>query len=216
MRSCAKSNRASPTPKRIAMSFRRDTITKPIFSWARGVLPSMSDTEREALEAGDVWWDADLFTGSPDWSKLVANPPATLTEAERAFLNGPVDELCAMLDEWKIFWEWRDLPPEVWDFIKQKKFFGMIIPKEFGGLGFSPYAHSEVVRKLSSRSIVAAVTVMVPNSLGPGETLMRFGTQDQQQQWLPRLADGREIPCFCLTSPGAGSHAAPRIALGNI
>jgi acyl-CoA dehydrogenase len=173
------------------MSFRRDFISKPIFSWARGVLPAMSDTEREALEAGDVWWDADLFTGNPDWTKLLATAPATLTEEERAFLNGPVDELCAMLDDWKINWEWRDLPPEAWDFIKRHKFFGMIIPKDFGGLGFSPYAHSEVVRKLSSRSLTAAVTVMVPNSLGPGELLMRFGTSEQQQKWLPRLADGR-------------------------
>jgi acyl-CoA dehydrogenase len=204
------------TAKRTIMSFRRDFISKPIFSFARNVLPPMSDTEREALEAGDVWWDADLFTGSPDWSKLLANPPATLTEEEKAFLNGPVDELCAMLDEWKIFWEWRDLPPEVWDFIKQKKFFGMIIPKEFGGLGFSPYAHSEVVRKLSSRSIAAAVTVMVPNSLGPGELLMRFGTKEQQDKWLPRLADGRDVPCFGLTSPEAGSDAASMIDSGII
>ena len=112
-----------------SFAFRRDIITKPIFSWAKGVLPTMSDTEREALEAGDVWWDADLFTGNPDWSKLLANAPATLTEEEKAFLHGPVDELCAMLDDWKINWEWRDLPPEVWDFIKQKKFFGMIIPE---------------------------------------------------------------------------------------
>ena len=111
------------------MSFRRDFITKPIFSWAHGVLPTMSDTEREALEAGDVWWDADLFTGNPDWSKLLATAPATLTDEEKAFLHGPVDELCAMLDEWKICWEWRDLPPEVWAFIKAHKFFGMIIPE---------------------------------------------------------------------------------------
>ncbi len=198
------------------MSFRRDFITKPIFSWARGVLPAMSDTEREALEAGDVWWDADLFTGNPDWSKLLANAPATLTDEERAFLNGPVDELCAMLDDWKINSEWRDLPPEAWAFIKRHKFFGMIIPKEFGGLGFSPYAHSEVVRKISSRSLAAAVTVMVPNSLGPGELLMRFGTREQQQQWLPRLADGRDIPCFGLTSPEAGSDAASMIDTGVI
>jgi acyl-CoA dehydrogenase len=198
------------------MSFRRDYITKPIFSFARGVLPPMSDTEREALEAGDVWWDADLFTGDPDWSKLLANAPATLTDEEKAFLHGPVDELCAMLDDWKINWEWRDLPPEAWDFIKKHKFFGMIIPKEFGGLGFSPYAHSEVVRKLSSRSLAAAVTVMVPNSLGPGELLMRFGTKDQQDRWLPRLADGRDIPCFGLTSPEAGSDAASMIDTGVI
>jgi acyl-CoA dehydrogenase len=198
------------------MSFRRDFISKPIFAFARGAMPAMSDTEREALEAGDVWWDADLFTGNPDWSKLLANAPATLTEEEKAFLNGPVDELCAMLDEWKINWEWRDLPPEAWAFIKRHKFFGMIIPKEFGGLGFSPYAHSEVVRKLSSRSLTAAVTVMVPNSLGPGELLMRFGTKEQQQKWLPRLAEGTDIPCFGLTSPEAGSDAASMVDTGII
>jgi acyl-CoA dehydrogenase len=198
------------------MSFRRDFITKPIFSIVGGMLPPMSDTEREALEAGDVWWDADLFTGNPDWAKLLANAPATLTDEEKAFLNGPVDELCAMLDDWKINWEWRDLPPEVWDFIKSKKFLGMIIPKEHGGLGFSPYAHSEVVRKISSRSLAAAVTVMVPNSLGPGELLMRFGTKEQQDRWLPRLADGRDIPCFGLTSPEAGSDAAAMIDTGVI
>lgn len=198
------------------MSFRRDILTKPIFSWARGVLPTMSDTEREALEAGDVWWDADLFTGNPDWSKLLKVPQAVLTDEERAFLNGPVDELCAMLDEWKIFWELRDLPQDVWHFVKREKFFGMIIPKEFGGLGFSPYAHSEVVRKISTRSIAAAVTVMVPNSLGPGELLMRFGTREQQERWLPRLADGRDIPCFGLTSPEAGSDAASMVDTGVI
>jgi len=198
------------------MSFRRDFITKPIFAFARGALPPMSDTEREALEAGDVWWDADLFTGNPDWSKLLAYAPATLTDEEKAFLNGPVDELCAMLDDWKINWEWRDLPPEAWDFIKRHKFFGMIIPKEYGGLGFSPYAHSEVVRKLSTRSVTAAVTVMVPNSLGPGELLMRFGTREQQDKWLPSLADGRDIPCFGLTSPEAGSDAASMIDSGII
>src|SRR5215469_16980774 len=198
------------------MSFRCDYITKPIFSWARNVLPSMSDTEREALEAGDVWWDADLFTGNPDWSKLLAFPQATLTDEERAFLNGPVDELCAMLDDWKINWEWRDLPPEAWSFIKRHKFFGMIIPREFGGLGFSPYAHSEVVRKLSSRSLTAAVTVMVPNSLGPGELLMRFGTREQREKWLPRLASGLDIPCFGLTSPEAGSDAASMVDTGVI
>src|ERR1700758_2344115 len=199
-----------------AMSFRRDYITKPIFSWARGVLPSMSDTEREALEAGDVWWDADLFTGDPDWSKLLANAPAALTDEEQAFLDGPVDQLCAMLDDWKVNGEWRDLPPEVWDFIKAHRFFGMIIPKEHGGLGFSPYAHSEVVRKISSRSLAAAVTVMVPTSLGPGWLLMRFGTKGQEERWLPRLADGRDIPCFGLTSPEAGSDAASMIDNGVI
>src|SRR5436305_1226325 len=198
------------------MGFRRDFISKPIFASRKKAMPAMSDTEREALEAGDVWLDGDLFTGNPDWSKLLHTKPAVLTSDEDAFLNGPVDELCAMLDEWKINWEWRDLPPEAWAFIKRHKFFGMIIPKEFGGLGFSPYAHSEVVRKLSSRSLTAAVTVMVPNSLGPGELLMRFGTTEQQQQWLPLRADGRDIPCFGLTSPEAGSDAASMIDTGII
>jgi acyl-CoA dehydrogenase len=190
------------------MSFRRDTITKPIFRWARGVLPSISDTEREALEAGDVWWDAELFTGNPDWKKLLAAPPAKLSPEEETFIAGPVEELCRMVDDWKVNWELGDLPPEVWDFLKRHKFFGMIIPKDYGGLGFSAFAHSEVVRKISSRSVTAAVTVMVPNSLGPGELLMQFGTDEQREYWLPRLADGREIPCFGLTSPDAGSDAA--------
>ena len=197
-------------------SFRRDNITRPIFAWAKKAMPAMSDTEREALEAGDVWWDADLFTGDPDWSKLLAVKPATLTAEEQTFLEGPVNELCAMLDDWKISWELRDLPPEVWAFIKKSRFFGMIIPKEFGGLGFSPYAHSEVVRKVSTRSVTAAVTVMVPNSLGPGELLMHFGTDEQRQHWLPRLADGREIPCFGLTSPEAGSDAASMVDTGIV
>ncbi len=200
----------------MSFSFRRDVLTRPIFAWAHKALPSMSDTEREALEAGDVWWDADLFTGNPDWSKLLATAPARLTDEEVAFLNGPVEDLCAMVDDWKVTWEWRDLPPEVWDFIKRNKFLGMIIPKEFGGLGFSPFAHSEVIRKLSSRSITAAVSVMVPNSLGPGELLMKFGTKEQQDKWLPGLAEGREIPCFGLTSPDAGSDAASMVDTGVI
>jgi acyl-CoA dehydrogenase len=198
------------------MSFRRDTITKPIFRWAKGVLPSISDTEREALEAGDVWWDAELFTGNPDWKQLLAAPPARLSPEEEAFLAGPVDELCKMVDDWKINWELGDLPPEVWDFLKRHKFFGMIIPKDHGGLGFSAFAHSEVVRKISSRSVTAAVTVMVPNSLGPGELLMQFGTDEQREYWLPRLADGREIPCFGLTSPDAGSDAASMKDSGTV
>lgn len=200
----------------MSFSLRRDLITRPIYAWAHKALPPMSDTEREALEAGDVWWDADLFTGNPDWSKLLAFAPAKLTDEETAFLNGPVKQLCAMVDEWKVNWEWRDLPPEVWDFIKRNKFLGMIIPKEYGGLGFSPYAHSEVVRKISSRSVTAAVTVMVPNSLGPGELLMTFGTDEQRNKWLPGLAEGREIPCFGLTSPEAGSDAASMIDTGII
>jgi acyl-CoA dehydrogenase len=190
------------------MGLRRDYLSRPIFAWARGALPSISETEREALAAGDVWWDAELFSGNPDWNKLLATPPAKLSSEEAAFLSGPVEDLCEMVDDWKINWELGDLPPEVWAFMKRHKFFGMIIPKKYGGLGFSAFAHSEVVRKISSRSAAAAVTVMVPNSLGPGELLMQFGTDAQRKHWLPRLADGREIPCFGLTSPEAGSDAA--------
>ena len=197
-------------------SFRRDWLTKPIFGMARHALPHLSDTEREAIEAGDVWWDADLFTGNPDWNKLLAFAPAKLSEEEQQFLDGPVDELCRMLNDWKINWEWHDLPPEVWDFLKTRKFFAMIIPKQYGGLGFSAYAHSEVIRKLSTRSICAACTAMVPNSLGPGELLLQFGTKAQQDYWLPRLARGEEIPCFGLTSPEAGSDAASMIDSGVV
>src|SRR5271165_3538144 len=197
-------------------SFRRDWITKPIFRMAQHALPQLSDTEREAIEAGDVWWDADLFTGNPDWNKLLAFAPAKLSEAEQQFLDGPVEELCRMLNDWKINWEWHDLPVKAWDFLKAHKFFAMIIPKAYGGLGFSAYAHSEVIRKLSSRSVCVACTAMVPNSLGPGELLMQFGTKAQQDYWLPRLARGEEIPCFGLTSPEAGSDAASMIDSGVV
>jgi acyl-CoA dehydrogenase len=189
-------------------SLRRDWLSKPIFRWAQRVLPSLSDTEREAIEAGDTWWDADLFTGNPEWAKLLAFPPATLSAEEKAFLDGPVETLCEMVDDWQINWELRDLPPEVWDFLKREKFFAMIIPKKYGGREFSAYAHSEVIRKLSTRSIAVACTAMVPNSLGPGELLHQFGTKAQQDYWLPRLANGTDIPCFGLTSPEAGSDAA--------
>jgi len=197
-------------------SFRRDFISKPIFRWAGRALPQLSATEREAIEAGDVWWDADLFGGNPDWTKLLNFPPARLSTQEQAFLDGPVEEICRMLDEWQINWELGDLPPGVWDFLKAKKFFAMIIPTRYGGLGFSAYAHSEVIRKLATRSISGAVTAMVPNSLGPGELLLRFGTQEQQDYWLPRLAEGKEIPCFGLTSPEAGSDAAAMIDSGVV
>jgi acyl-CoA dehydrogenase len=197
-------------------TWRRDYITRLVYGWAKGVLPTLSATEREAIEAGDVWWDAEIFTGNPDWSKLLATPPATLSQEEQAFLDGPVEELCHRLDEWHISWELRDLPADVWEFLKAKKFFATIIPKEYGGLGFSAYAHSEVVRKLSTRSVTTAVTAMVPNSLGPGELLLQFGTKEQRDYWLPRLADGREIPCFGLTSPEAGSDAAAMVDAGVV
>jgi len=197
-------------------AWRRDWLSKPLFRWAARSLPTMSDTEREAIEAGDVWWDAELFTGDPAWRKLLDTPPARLSEEEQAFLDGPVAELCAMIDDWRISWELRDLPADIWAFLKARKFFGMIIPRKYGGLGFSAYAHSEVVRRLSTRSLTAAVTVMVPNSLGPGELLLHFGTEAQREYWLPRLADGREIPCFGLTSPEAGSDAASMVDEGVV
>ncbi|MDA3877750.1 MAG: acyl-CoA dehydrogenase [Halothiobacillus sp.] len=195
---------------------RKNLLTRSIFGWAKSALPTLSDTEREALDAGDVWWDAELFSGNPDWQKLRDTPRPELTSDEQAFLDGPVEELCAMLDDWDISWKLGDLPEEVWSFIKANKFFGMIIPKEYGGLEFSAYAHSEVVRKISTRSAVAAVTVMVPNWLGPGELLMQFGTEAQRKKWLPGLADGSEIPCFGLTSPEAGSDAAAMEDYGEI
>ena len=200
----------------MANQLRRDLLTRPIYQWAKGVMPALSQTERDAIEAGDVWWDAELFTGNPDFAKLLQTPPARLSDEERAFLDGPVEELCAMLDEWKITWETGDLSREAWDFIKSRKFFGMTIPKAYGGLGFSNYGHAEVVRKISTRSVTGAVTVMVPNSLGPGELMIRFGTDEQRDYWLPRLADGREAPAFGLTSPEAGSDAAAMIDEGVV
>lgn len=197
-------------------TIRRDLLTRPIFGWAKRALPKMSDTERAAIEAGDVWWDAELFTGNPDWNELLKTPAPKLTAEEQAFMEGPVQELCAMLSEWEVSWDRGDLPPEVWDFMRAKKFFGMIIPKQYGGLGFSAYAHSEVIRTISSRSNTGAVTVMVPNSLGPGELLMQFGTDAQRDYWLPRLAGGKEIPCFGLTSEEAGSDAAAMTDTGVV
>ncbi len=197
-------------------SFRRDWISAPIFRWAQRALPSMSPTEREAIEAGDVWWDAQLFSGNPDWEKLLVFPTAALSKEEQAFIDGPVEQLCHMLDDWHINWELRDLPPEVWEFLKAQRFFALIIPKQYGGHGFSAYAHSEIIRKISTQSICAAVTAMVPNSLGPGELLIQFGTKEQQDYWLPRLAAGKEIPCFGLTSPEAGSDAASMVDSGVV
>ncbi|UCH53232.1 MAG: acyl-CoA dehydrogenase [Pseudomonadota bacterium] len=187
---------------------RRTLLTRPVFRLFAKIMPPMSDTEREALEAGTVWWEAELFAGRPRWKKLFAVPPPKLSAEEQAFIDGPVDELCRMLDDWVITHERRDLPPEVWRFLKDKGFFGMIIPKKYGGLEFSALAHSEVVLKVASRSITAAVTVMVPNSLGPAELLLRYGTEEQKNHYLPRLARGEEVPCFGLTSPDAGSDAA--------
>lgn len=186
---------------------RRRYVTLPLLLQFRKVMPGMSQTEKEALDAGTVWWDAELFSGRPDWAKLLRTPPVQLSPAEQAFLDGPVETLCQMLDDWQITQHDHDLSAAVWQFIRQEKFFGMIIPEQYGGLGFSAYAHSQVVMKIASRSITAAVTVMVPNSLGPGKLLLHYGTDEQKQRYLPRLASGEEIPCFALTGPHAGSDA---------
>jgi acyl-CoA dehydrogenase len=187
---------------------RRALVSNPLLRLFRRILPDMSSTEKEAIDAGSVWWDADLFSGAPDWNKLLATPEPQLSEEEQAFLDGPVETLCALCDDWEVTHERQDLPPQVWQFIKDQGFLGMIIPKQYGGLGFSALAHSAVVTKLSSRSNAAAVSVMVPNSLGPAELLLHYGTEAQKDHYLPRLAKGLEIPCFALTSPEAGSDAA--------
>jgi acyl-CoA dehydrogenase len=187
---------------------RRALISNRILAVYRRILPDMSQTEKEAIDAGTVWWDADLFSGKPDWDKLLAVKEPRLSAEEQAFLDGPVEELCRMCDDWEISHERQDLPAHVWQFIKDKGFLGMIIPKKYGGLGFSALAHSAVVMKLSTRSSAAAITVMVPNSLGPGELLLHYGTEEQKNHYLPRLAKGQEVPCFALTNPEAGSDAA--------
>ncbi len=186
---------------------RQQKLSAPLLKWVRGRLPTLSSTEQEALNSGNVDWDGELFSGKPNWQKLHDYRPARLTEEEQAFVDGPVETLCGMLDDWKITNEYYDLPEEAWAFIKEQGFFGLVIPKEQGGKGFSATAHSEIVMKLSTRCVSAAVTVMVPNSLGPGELLMHYGTDKQKEYYLPRLAKGEEVPCFALTSPVAGSDA---------
>jgi len=187
---------------------RKALITRPFMKTYLKVLPRMSQTEKEALEAGTVWWDGELFTGAPKWEKLLATRPPQLSAAEQAFLDGPCEELCRMLDEWNITHERADLPPQVWEFLKTRGFFAMIIPKRYGGLEFSAYAHSCVLAKIASRSATASSTVAVPNSLGPAELLNHYGTEEQKDYYLPRLARGEEVPCFALTGPRAGSDAA--------
>ncbi|MEO8004052.1 MAG: acyl-CoA dehydrogenase [Betaproteobacteria bacterium] len=186
---------------------RRALISDPLFNWFRKALPQVSQTEQEALDAGTVWWDGELFSGRPNWHKLFSTPKPRLTPEELAFVDGPVEELCRLCDDWEITHELNDLPPHVWQFIKDRGFLGMIIPRQYGGLGFSAFAHSQVVQKLATRSATACVSVMVPNSLGPAELLLHYGTDEQKNRYLPRLAKGLEMPCFALTGPEAGSDA---------
>lgn len=187
---------------------RRPFLSKPVLNIFKKILPAMSETERDALESGTVWWEGELFSGRPAWNKLLAYPKPQLTAEEQHFMDNQVATVCAMIDDWQISHKDGDLPPEVWEYIKNEGFFGMIIPKSYGGLDFSAYAHSQVVARLSTRSSALSVTVMVPNSLGPAELLMQYGTEQQKAYYLPRLARGEEIPAFALTSPWAGSDAA--------
>ena len=186
---------------------RKALITKVAYKTLANAMPSMSTTEREALDAGTSWWEKELFMGAPDWKKFDAYPYPTLSEEEQSFLDNEVEQLCSMLNEWEIHHHLKDLPPEVWTFIKEKGFLGLIIPKEYGGKAFSSFAQSRIMSKIASRSLTTAVSCMVPNSLGPGELLLHYGTEEQKNRYLPGLAKGEEIPCFGLTSPEAGSDA---------
>lgn len=190
-------------------------FTTPLFSWFKRTLPPMSATERDAIDAGTVWWDGQLFSGRPDWHTLLNYPRARLTDEERAFIDGPTEELCAMLTDWQVG-QAMDLPPQAWAHIKAHGFFALIIPKAYGGKGFSAYAHSQVAMKLATRCGDLASTVMVPNSLGPAELLLHYGTDEQRDHYLPRLARGDEIPCFALTGPLAGSDAGAMPDVGIV
>ena len=192
----------------IVPAVRKLLVTGPAYAMVKRYLPRVSKTEQEALDAGTVGWDADLFSGRPNWENLLAIRSLTLTEEEQAFIDGPVDQVCKMIDDWDTRHNRADLAPEVWQFLKDKGFFGMLISKEHGGLGFSAQAQSMIVSKIASRSPAAGISVMVPNSLGPGELLEKYGTDAQKKQYLQRLAEGKEVPCFALTGPHAGSDAA--------
>lgn len=195
---------------------RLEYFSRPAFKLFRQLLPVMSRTEKEALEAGSVWWDGELFSGTPDWEKLLATEFVLLNNEEQAFIDGPVEELCSLIDDWQITQQEKDLPESVWRYLKKHGFFGLIIPKKYGGLEYSAQAHSAMVMKIASKSISTAVTVMVPNSLGPAKLLMEYGTTQQKSYYLPRLASGKEIPAFALTSPGAGSDASAMTDYGIV
>ncbi len=197
-------------------ALRRALVSGPALAAFRRIMPAMSQTERDAIDAGTVWWDGDLFSGKPDWNKLLAIPQAKLSAEEQSFIDNETEELCRIAIDWDTTHVHQDLPPHVWQYIKDRGFLGMIIPKSYGGKQFSAYAHSQVVMKLSTRCGAAAVSVMVPNSLGPAELLLHYGTEEQKNHYLPRLAKGLEIPCFGLTNPSAGSDAAAIPDLGVI
>jgi acyl-CoA dehydrogenase len=199
----------------LVVPIRRALVSSIVMKILGPIMPTISETERTAIESGSVWAEAELFSGKPDFRKLMNEPYPSLTSEERAFLDGPVNELCSVVDDWEV-WETRELPQAAWDVIKRERFLGMIIPKEFGGLGFSALAHSEVIMKLATRSIPVCITVMVPNSLGPAELLMHYGTDEQKKRLLPRLASGDDIPAFALTEPGAGSDAGAIASHGTL
>jgi acyl-CoA dehydrogenase len=195
---------------------RRVVVTQPAFGMVKRILPPVSKTEQEAIDAGTLGFDAELFSGRPDWSKLRAVDPIILTDAEQRFLDNETDQLCQMLDDWEIRHNQHDIPEHIWNFVREKGFLGMLISKEHGGLGFSPQAQSIILGKVSSRNPDASIVVMVPNSLGPGELIEKFGTDEQKHRYLEPLAKGREIPCFALTSPFAGSDAAAMRDVGYV
>ncbi|MGB6135672.1 MAG: acyl-CoA dehydrogenase [Shewanella sp.] len=188
-------------------NIRMQFITRPVFTFFKKVLPPLSTTEKEAMEAGDVWWEGELFRGKPNWNTLHGYGKPTLTAEEQDFIDNQVQTALTMIDDFDIVHNRKDLPPELWQYFKEQGFFALIIPKKYGGREFSAYANSTIVAKIATRSVSAAVTVMVPNSLGPGELLTHYGTQEQKERWLPSLAVGKDIPCFALTGPEAGSDA---------
>ena len=200
----------------LSPTWRQFIFSKAFLKRFRKILPPMSNTEREALEAGDVWWEGDLFAGRPNWRKLLAYPKPELSVEEQAFLDNEVKTLCSLLDDWKIVQEDCDLTQQTWDYIKEKGFFGLVIDKKYGGKGFSAFAHSMIVKTIATRSMSAAVDVMVPNSLGPGELLHHYGTEQQKNYYLPRLARGEDVPCFALTSTNGGSDAGAMLDKGIV
>lgn len=195
---------------------RRKYLIKPVFELIKETLPPMSDTEKEALDSGDTWWEGELFSGRPNFKTLLDYPKATLSEAEQNFMDNEVETLCGMIDEWRFTHEYGEVPKDIWTYLSTSGFFGLIIDKEYGGKGFSALAHSSIVTKIATRSLSTAVTVMVPNSLGPAELLMHYGTVEQKKHYLPKLASGEEVPCFALTSSVAGSDATSITDRGEV